>query len=158
MIFDYSGLLHTTTDYTVNISKTIIIVEDNPAEAKLAEFALKELAIPNPIKLLSAGSELIKFLEINGTSDISFVLLDLNMPLMNGKEILKVISGNKSYRSLPVLVFSSSGFEDEIEACYALGAKAYIRKPMDYIGFRKILEATYNFWVGQNIQPGRIAI
>lgn len=146
------------TNHTMNTTKTIIIVEDNPAEAKLAEFAFKELAIPNTILIFSEGIKFLEYLEDKGPDQIAFVLLDLNLPAMNGKEILQNISGNVRYRSLPTLVFSSSGFEDEIEECYDLGAKAYIRKPMDYLRFKEILDATYNFWVGQNIQPGRLAV
>ncbi|MBT8218694.1 MAG: response regulator [Bacteroidia bacterium] len=142
----------------MDTSKTIVIVEDNPAEAKLAEFAFKELAIPNQILIFSEGQEFLNYLESNGCENIAFTLLDLNMPGMSGLEILQSIRNNFSFRALPILVFSSSGFEDEIEECYQLGAKAYIRKPMDYLRFKEILEATYNFWVGQNIQPGRIAI
>lgn len=138
--------------------KKILIVEDNPAEAKLAMFAFQELAVPNSTIHFSNGYQLIEYLNDFGVKDIAFVLLDLNMPEINGKEVLKIVQENHAYKSLPILIYSSSGFEDDIEDCYALGAKAYIRKPMDYFRFKELLSATYNFWASQNMQPGQMMV
>ena len=128
--------------------KTIILVEDNPAEARLAQLAFQEMAIPNPTIHFSNGHQLLEYLNEEGPRDIAFVLLDLNMPEINGKDVLRAIQENQAYKTLPVLIYSSSGHEDDIEECYALGAKAYIRKPMDFIRFKEILQKTYDFWVG----------
>ena len=137
--------------------KTILLIEDCPAQAKLAQYAFKEMAIPNPIIHYSNGYQLLEHLNDRGSKDIAFVLLDLNMPEINGLDVLRKIQENHVFRSLPVLVYSSSGYEDDIEECYALGAKAYIRKPMDYFRFKEILQKTYDFWVGENMQPATIS-
>lgn len=129
-------------------NKTILLIEDCPAQAKLAQMAFKEMAIPNTVIHYSNGFQLLEHLHEHGTRDIAYVLLDLNMPEINGKEVLKAIQENHAFHSLPVLVYSSSGFEDDIEECYALGAKAYIRKPIDYFRFKELMQKTYDFWVG----------
>jgi len=134
-------------------NKKILLIEDCPAQAKLGILAFEEMAIPNPVIHYSNGYQLLEHLNEEGVRDIAFVLLDLDMPEINGKEVLRAIQENHAFRSLPVLMYSSSGFEDDIEECYALGAKAYIRKPMDFLRFKDILQKTYDFWVGENTQP-----
>jgi len=137
--------------------KTILLIEDCPAQAKLALLAFEEMAIPNQITHYSNGYQLLEHLNEEGARDIAFILLDLNMPEINGKDVLRAIQNNHAFRSLPVLVYSSSGHEDDIEECYALGAKAYIRKPMDYFRFKDILQKTYDFWAGENMQPATVS-
>lgn len=134
-------------------NKKIILVEDNPGEAKLALLAFKELAIPNPTVHYDDGYRFLHDLIHSDLDNIAFVLLDLNMPTINGKEVLRTIQKDHNLRSLPVLIYSSSGHEDDIEECYDLGAKAYIRKPLNYNRFKEILENTYRFWVQDIARP-----
>ena len=136
------------------IHKPILLIEDCPAQAKLALLAFKEMAIPNQIIHYNNGYQLLEHLNENGPKDIAFVLLDLNMPEINGKDVLRAIQENHAYRSLPILIYSSSGHEDDIEECYTLGAKAYIRKPRDYDRFNEILQKTYDFWVDTSTPVG----
>lgn len=139
-------------------SKKILVIEDCPAQAKLALMAFKELNIPNTIEHFANGHDFLEYLNDNGPSDIAFVLLDLNMPEIHGKDVLRTVQENHAFKSLPIIVYSSSGHEDDIEECYTLGAKAYIRKPLNYFRFQEILKKTYDFWVGENVQPGRMAM
>jgi len=110
--------------------------------------AFQEIAIPNPTIHFSNGYQLLEYLNEHGPREIAFILLDLNMPEISGKDVLRAIQENQAFKTLPVLIYSSSGHEDDIEECYALGAKAYIRKPMDFFRFKEILQKTYDFWVG----------
>jgi len=139
-------------------NKRILLIEDCPAQAKLAQLAFQEMDIPNSIVHYSNGYQLLDHIKEQGIRDIAYVLLDLNMPEINGKEVLRTIQKNDTYKALPVLIYSSSSHEDEIEECYALGAKAYIRKPMDFFRFKELMQKTYDFWVGTSTQPVALGI
>lgn len=136
--------------------KKIIVIEDCPAQAKLAQLAFQELAVPNTIKHYANGYDFLEYINDHGTNDIAFVLLDLNMPEIHGKEVLSAVQANHAFKSLPIIIYSSSGHEDDIEDCYALGAKAYIKKPLNFFRFKEVLKKTHDFWVGENVQPGNL--
>jgi len=100
-------------------NKKILVIEDCPAQAKLALMAFEELAVPNTIQHYSNGNDFLEYLNDHGPNDIAFVLLDLNMPEIHGKDVLKAVQSNHAYKSLPMIVYSSSGHEDDIDECYS---------------------------------------
>src|SRR6266480_18779 len=111
----------------------IVLVEDNPSDAKLTIMALKESNITNNIAHLKDGQEALDYIFCTGSFadrkvdyDIGLILLDLKMPKVNGIEILEKLKSDDRTKSIPVAVFTSSAEDPDIKACYALGVNSYI--------------------------------
>lgn len=136
----------------MHVKKKIVLVEDNPADVMLAEIALKNLNCKNELVHFSNGKDFVKFIPNAKLDEISLVLLDLNMPLMNGWEVLEFLKDDTLFCQLPVVVFSCSSAEHDIASCYALGANAFVRKPTDLDTFDEIMASIVSFWGHTNIQ------
>ncbi|MEZ5043098.1 MAG: response regulator [Saprospiraceae bacterium] len=134
-------------------NKKIVLVEDNPADVMLAEIALQNLAVKSELLHFSNGKEFVQFLPAANLENISLILLDLNMPLMNGWEVLKFLKSDAKWRQLPVVVFSCSSAQKDISSCYALGANAFVQKPTDLGHFDEIMASIISFWGKTNINP-----
>ncbi|MEZ4948945.1 MAG: response regulator [Saprospiraceae bacterium] len=134
--------------------KKVLLVEDNPADAQLTLLAFKTFSPQTELKIFSNGRHLLKYLDEQIHLDISLILLDLNMPVMNGREILHLLQENHLWSTIPAVVFSSSKHRDDVEECYSLGAKAYVAKPFDLQEFEKTIAAIAGFWF--RVQPNSI--
>lgn len=125
---------------------TLLVAEDDADDKMLLQYALDENKITNPVKYVSNGEELISLLASNTTADgqciNAIILLDLNMPKMDGRQALKVIKQHESWRKIPVVIFSTSTSELDVKASYSLGASSYISKPA---GFEKLVEVVKDF-------------
>lgn len=136
----------------MHVKKKIVLVEDNPADVLLAEIALQNLQYDSELLHFSNGVEFVKFLPTAKLDQISLILLDLNMPLMNGWEVLEYLKANEMLKKLPVVVFSCSAASQDVASCYALGANAFVRKPTDLDTFDEIMASIISFWGQTNIQ------
>ncbi len=134
----------------VQVKTTILIIEDNPGEARLLQEALKESSIHPTLHILSDGAVAIRFLDEvkqeNSQSLPHLILLDLNLPQKNGFEILKHIKGDNTLKRIPVIVLSSSQSPDDIAKAYDLHANCYLTKPVDFEPFFEIVKAVEYFW------------
>jgi DNA-binding response OmpR family regulator len=99
------------------------------------------------------GASLFTFLRKIPFDEVCYILLDLNMPKLNGKEILKALSADKNWCMVPVIVFSSSSYSPDIATCYELGANAYVVKPLDLPEFDRVIQAIHAFWGDVNLRP-----
>lgn len=108
----------------------IVLADDDEDDRELFEMAVKELSILVNVVLIVNGQQLLTYLEENKMPDILF--LDLNMPLRSGTECLEIIRNNERFKSLPVIILSTSNAKRDIDTCYALGANFYIVKPFAY--------------------------
>lgn len=133
--------------------KRIILVEDNIADAELVKIAVSELNLPVGIFHAAGNDELFRFFETNELSDVVLILLDLNMPRINGLEILKKLKATPRLSSIPVVVFTTSSSKLDVLACYDLGANAYVCKPLDYDTFNQNIRAIVEFWALNNLVP-----
>ena len=131
----------------------IVLVEDNAADAELTNLAFKNISPQTEVINFSNGRDFLEHLDGNQIEPISLVLLDLNMPQMSGSEVLKSLQKNKSWAKIPVVVFSSSKQEEDIQSCYELGANAYVSKPFDFSEYEKTIEAIARFWTNLNRTP-----
>ncbi|MDJ1497488.1 response regulator [Cytophagaceae bacterium DM2B3-1] len=132
--------------------RKILIVDDDPEDKFLLQIAFKENEIDNPLVFLGDGLELIYYLEQNQDSDLpAFVLLDLNMPRMNGKQALRELRSDSRWYGIPVLIYSTSTNISEICECYQLGANCYLIKPSDYEELIRIVAQTHAFWTQTNV-------
>ena len=123
------------------------------AEAKLTSIAFA--SHPNRPEIIHCtdGEKFIDLLREMPLHEISYILLDLNMPRMGGMEVLEIMSKHPSWRFLPTIVFSSSAFEKDILTCYNLGASAYVVKPVEFDELDRRLTAINDFWAETNRLP-----
>ncbi|MGI9533990.1 MAG: response regulator [Thermodesulfobacteriota bacterium] len=135
----------------------ILIVEDNPGDARLAVEALTEGKIANKISIVEDGVEAISFLRReNGYSDAprpDLILLDLNLPKMNGKDVLAIIKKDLELKRIPVVILTTSDADQDIFATYELHANCYITKPVDFDQFINVIQSVENFWLSVVILP-----
>ena len=128
----------------------ILLVEDNPGDVRLTEEALKEGKVSNRLSVVPDGVEAIEYLRKRGdyasaaTPDL--VLLDLNLPRMDGREVLNEIKSDDDLKRIPVVVLTSSKAEEDILKVYNLHANCYITKPMDLNQFIKVVKSIEDFW------------
>lgn len=129
----------------------ILIVEDNPGDARLAVEALTEGKITNNISIVQDGVEAISFLRREkGYSDTprpDLILLDLNLPKMNGKDVLAIIKNDSKLKRIPVIILTTSDADQDISATYKLQANCYITKPVGFDQFIKVVQSVENFWL-----------
>jgi two-component system response regulator len=132
----------------------VVLVEDNPDDARLTIRALKKQNVANNLVHLKDGEEAIDFFFATGpytgrnTSNVpKVVLLDLKMPKVNGIEVLAKLKADEKTRSIPVVVLTSSAEDPDIEKCYALGANSYIVKPVNFDDFTKAVSEMGMYWV-----------
>lgn len=138
---------------TKNIAP-ILMAEDDPDDRLLAEKALEENRVANPLITVRDGEELIDYLCHKGKfSDPvkaprpCFILLDLNMPKMDGREALKVIKADERLRRIPVVIMTTSKAEEDILVSYNVGANSYITKPVTFDGLVKVVKALKDYWL-----------
>lgn len=128
----------------------ILLVEDNPGDARLAVEALKESKVHNNIHTVSDGVEAMEFLRKEGeyTSALrpDLVLLDLNMPRKDGREVLAEIKEDPKLKIIPVVVMTTSQSEEDILKSYGLHANCYVTKPVDLEQFMKVVKTIEDFW------------
>lgn len=140
--------------------QVILLVEDSPEDYETTVRALKKAGLANPIFRCENGDEALDFLYRRGAySDPAsaprpgIVLLDLNLPGTDGREVLAEIKGNADLRSIPVLVLTTSSDERDVERCYQSGANSYIKKPVDLIGFMQAVQSLKDYWFEVVILP-----
>ena len=133
--------------------RQILIAEDNLADLKLIKSAFEEINLYAEITIVKDGQELLDFFENDNIENLGLVLLDLNLPKVDGMDILKKFYTDDVLKKIPIVVFTSSNNHDKIITCYEYGANACIKKPEDISEFSKIIRATTNFWLEINVLP-----
>ncbi|MES2703298.1 MAG: response regulator [Bacteroidota bacterium] len=135
----------------------ILLVEDNPDDAMLAMMALKESRIVNNIIHLKDGAEALDFIFHEGVySDLpeeshpKVILLDIKMPKVNGIEVLRRVKADDKTREIPIVIFTSSDEDPDVEECYRLGVNSYVVKPLDFDQFKKVINDIGLYWVVLN--------
>jgi two-component system, response regulator len=141
------------------MTKLILLVEDNSSDEKLTVLALRKCTVPNEVAVVRDGAEALDYLFATGayatrdpTALPALVLLDLNLPKVNGLEVLRRIRADEGLRALPVVILTSSKEDEDITQGYASGANAYVRKPVDYAQFVNIAQTLGVFWLQLNEQ------
>ncbi len=126
----------------------ILIVEDNPGDIRLIMEILKETNINNNIRVAKDGEAALNILfNEENVSRPDLILLDLNLPKIDGREILAKIKGNEKLKSIPVVILTTSTAEEDIIETYKKHANSYITKPVDLDQFIKVVESINNFWL-----------
>jgi chemotaxis family two-component system response regulator Rcp1 len=138
-------------------SLKILLVEDSPSDVRLIREVVKEAHIPIQLSLARDGVEALDYMrqtETGNTVRPDIILLDLNLPRKNGREVLAELKASVAFRQIPVLVMTSSQAEDDIRACYGLNANCYITKPINLSQYFQVVRAIENFWCSTATLPG----
>lgn len=129
----------------------ILLVEDSPGDVRLIRETLRETKILNRVSVVEDGVEAIAFLEREGDfADVprpNLILLDLNLPRKNGHEVLEEIKADERFRSIPVVILTSSEEEQDIVRAYDHHANCYVTKPVGLDQFGEIVRSLENFWL-----------
>jgi len=129
----------------------ILLVEDNPGDARLAQEALKEAKMANDIHWVDDGVKAMEFLRRQGEYQDAprpdVVLLDLNLPRMDGREVLAEIKTDPDLKRIPVVVLTVSEAEEDILRSYNLHANCYITKPLELDRFMEVVQQIEDFWL-----------
>ena len=142
------------TCWTNRVDKSrreILLVEDNPADVRLVGDAFAETHPCHHLNVVTDGEDALDFLFRRGihinAPRIDLVLLDLNLPIMNGDAVLREIRAHPDTTLLPVIILSSSNARKDVQLAYELRANGYIRKPRDLDGIYKAIDSLKTFWL-----------
>ena len=129
----------------------LLLVEDNPADVELTKFNLEQAKIPVDLQVASDGEQALNYLYQRGEYDSvprpDLILLDLNLPKINGQEVLEKIKTDADLKRIPVVVLTSSEAETDIVTSYNLHANAYITKPIGLDSFQGVVKIIEDFWL-----------
>ncbi|HEY3966387.1 MAG TPA: response regulator [Planctomycetaceae bacterium] len=138
----------------------ILLVEDSPEDTEATIRAFKKAGVPQPIFHCENGDEGLdflyrrgKYIESSQAPRPSVILLDLNLPGTDGREVLAEIKKDERLRTIPVLVLTTSTDERDIEKCYQMGANSYIKKPVDFDSFLRAVERLVDYWLRFVVLP-----
>ncbi len=140
----------------------ILLVEDNPDDYEAMMRSLKKVNFLNPVRWCRSGQEALDYLyrraDFASETDLAqpdLILLDLNMPGLDGRHVLKVIKGDGALRSIPVVILTTSLDETDIRKCYLMGANTYVQKPVHLDGLTEAIGRLKDYWFGVAILPER---
>ena len=137
----------------------ILLVEDSPADVRLTEEAFRENKIDNELHVVGDGEAAMAFLRREGgyarAPRPDVILLDLNLPRKDGREVLAEIKADDAVKTIPVVVLTTSQAEEDILRSYNLNANCYVTKPIDLDQFIKVVKAVEGFWLTVVTLPPR---
>jgi two-component system, response regulator len=139
--------------------RTILLAEDNAADAEMAIDALREAKLANPVVHVEDGVEALDYLFARGAyagrgaGDVAVVLLDLKMPRLDGLDVLRQMRADPELRRIPAVILSSSREESDLARSWDLGANAYVVKPVDVNQFFAAVQTLGRFWAVLNEPP-----
>lgn len=129
----------------------ILLVEDNPADAEHTRIVLEDVKIINGIHIVGDGAEALDFLhhrgEFRGVPRPDLILLDLNLPRMDGRELLAEIKADEALKAIPVVILTWSSTQEDILRTYNLQASAYLTKPVDVDQFLRVAGSVGEYWI-----------
>jgi CheY-like chemotaxis protein len=136
----------------------ILLIEDSPGDVRLTREALKEAKVLNRLSVATDGVEAMEFLRRRGrhadTPRPDLILLDLNLPKKDGREVLEEIKTDPSLKRIPVVVLTTSRAEEDVIRAYDLHANCYITKPVDFRQFIVVVQSIEDFWLTIVRLPG----
>jgi chemotaxis family two-component system response regulator Rcp1 len=129
----------------------VLLVEDNPGDVRLTREALKEAKVRNNLHVVEDGEAAIAFARQEGpyanAPRPDLILLDLNLPRKDGREVLAILKADENLKRIPVVILTSSKAEEDVLRAYNLNANCYITKPLDFEQFIKVVRAIEEFWL-----------
>ena len=144
-----------------NAQDLLLVAEDSDEDFEILEYLMRELNVQNPIYRCEDGREILEFLQIDKNelrppkSMPAVILLDLNMPGIDGRQVLTLLKQDEAFQEIPVVVLTTSMNPQDIDFCYQQGANGYLIKPMDMDDLETTIRAFIGFWLEVNIPPQR---
>ena len=137
----------------------VLLVEDDPGDVLMTQEAFRDYKIANNLNVVTNGEDAIAYLRkegaFAGVTTPDLVLLDLNLPRRDGREVLREVKADPELRRIPIVVLTTSDAEDDVLGAYELHANAYVRKPVDFEQFVVAVRAIDNFFISVVRLPGR---
>jgi len=137
-----------------NIKKPILLVEDDSVDAMTVSRAFKDLKVSNQLVIRLNGEEALDYLQDNGSEKPCVILLDLNMPKMNGIEFLKIAKADKDMKKIPVIVLTTSKEDQDKVDSFEYSVAGYIVKPVDYKKFVEAMRILNLYWTLSELPNG----
>ncbi|QRN95143.1 response regulator [Archangium violaceum] len=144
----------------MNRAPPILVVEDNDEDFDMLQMTFQSESIPNPLYRCTEGEEALEFLHQTGRyADPEkapwpgLILLDLNLAGLDGRQVLEHVKNDPRLKSIPVLVFSTSGNPKDVQSAYAHGASGYLLKPVDLPRFERMIRLFKDFWLDYIVLP-----
>jgi len=141
---------------------TILLIEDNPADIKITQRAVRESSLPVELIVVRDGQEAVDYLlrqgayaETTGWRSPELILLDLNLPRLTGREVLERIRSTPNLKAVPVVVLTTSRRKEDVQEVYAAGANTYIEKPPDFARFVEVLRTIHRYWLDTALLPDK---
>ena len=145
---------------TRKFDEPLLIAEDSDEDFDVLKHLMEEMVVQNPIYRCEDGDEVLDFIYQEGeyanpdsAPRPSVILLDLNLPGTDGREILDRLKQDRNFKEIPIVVFTTSSNPQDIKFCYQKGANGYLIKPMAFSDFEKIVRAFVDYWLAANTPP-----
>ena len=137
-----------TSSTAKSLPKTqpILIVEDSPDDFEATKRAFSKANLRNEIQHCESGESALAYLRSATTERPGIILLDLNMPGLDGRKTLEIIKKTESLKKIPIVILTTSSDERDVKACYELGANTYIQKPVDFDGLIAAIRRLKEYW------------
>jgi len=133
---------------------TVLLVEDNPRDVRLAQRAFKQAGLPHELRVVRDGDEALAYLHQEGAYNEpgiaprpDVILLDLNLPRMGGHELLREVKQDNRFKQVPIIVLTTSERPDDVRLAYEAGANAYLLKPVEFSRFTEVIGQLGKFWL-----------
>lgn len=138
---------------------TILLVEDSVDDYDAAVRSFKAAHLDNPVHWCNTGKDALDYLKHEGAHAAvralpALVLLDLNMPGIDGRKVLEIAKGDPGLKKIPIVVLTTSADERDVAQCYERGASTYIQKPVDFDGLIAAVSRIKDYWFGIALLPG----
>src|SRR4030042_4409943 len=127
-------------------SKPILLIEDDDVAVRTVKRAIRDLKVTNQLVSIGDGEEAIEYLRTENTTKPCIILLDLNMPKMDGAEFLKIVKADKALKKIPVVILTTSNSDRDVIESFELGAAGYMVKSVDYEKFVETIRAINLYW------------
>jgi CheY-like chemotaxis protein len=148
-----------STDIQSPAPLQILLVEDNPGDARLARQGLLRCKMPHELHVVDDGVKAMAFLNREPPYESAVrphvILLDLNLPRKDGREVLREIKTHDELKAIPVIILTTSSAERDLNDTYALHANSYITKPLDFLEFIEVVKSIETFWFSTARLPTR---
>ncbi len=138
----------------------ILLVEDNADDYEAAIRSFKAAHLSNPVHWCRSGKDALDYLKHEGTyaqeprgARPALMLLDLNMPGLDGRKVLVTIRQDPALKKIPIIILTTSGDNRDVTQCYELGASTYIQKPVDFDGLTRAISRIKDYWFGVALLP-----
>ena len=135
-------------------SKPILLIEDDDVDVMTVKRAIRDLKVTNQLVSIGDGEEAIEYLRTESTTKPCIILLDLNMPKMDGAEFLKIVKADKALKKIPIVILTTSNSDRDVIESFERGAAGYMVKAPDYEKFVKTIEAINLYWTLSELPNG----